>query len=66
MEKMKYVNRIELKGEMAKKGITKEKLATLLNCSRPSIINKIEHNGSFSESEIAILSETFSPKIFEM
>ena len=55
---MTYMN---LKGEMAKKGITNESIANLLKIHRNSVYNKINGESKFSIDEALAIRNAFFP-----
>lgn len=52
-----------LKGEMAKKGITIEAISKLLGIHRNSVANKINGDSSFSIDEAIAIQRNFFPKL---
>lgn len=52
-----------LKGEMAKKDITIEEIAELLNIHRNSVSNKINKNASFTIEEAQKIWEKYFPEM---
>lgn len=52
-----------LKGEMAKKGITIEAIAKLLGIHRNSAANKISGDSSFTIDEAIAIQRNFFPKL---
>ena len=54
---------VNLKGEMAKKDITIEKLSKLLGIHRNSVANKINGDSQFSIDEAIKIQETYFPKL---
>lgn len=52
-----------LKGEMAKKGITIEAISKLLGIHRNSAANKINGDSSFSIDEAIAIQRNFFPKL---
>ena len=54
---------INLKGEMAKNGITIEAIAKLLGIHRNSAANKINGDSSFTIDEAITIQRSFFPKL---
>ena len=52
-----------LKGEMAKKGITIEAISKLLGIHRNGVANKINGDSSFSIDEAIAIQRNFFPKL---
>ena len=54
---------INLKGEMAKKGVTIEEVSKLLNIHRNSVANKLNGDSSFTIEEAFKVHDAYFPKL---
>lgn len=60
---MQNVTYTSLEAYRAARGITKEQMASALNCSSRALYDKINGKGDFTWREVCTLRETFFPDL---